>query len=188
LAAKLEEPYSTLVLFLAATGLRISEAVGVQRSDFEGNVLSLRRRFYQSDNGGELGELKTKKSARNLPLPTWLADRVKRLSDGEGFCFRSQAATPINQKNALRRYVHPACEELGFRIGGWHDFRHTLTTWALKKFPTKVVSEMLGHASIKTTLDIYGHVLQEDFEEPLAEMAGKLFHDVAQNGGTQVAD
>jgi integrase len=46
---------------------------------------------------------------------------------------------------------------------------------------------MLGHASIKTTLDIYGHVFQEDFAEPLAEMAGKLFHDVAQNAGTEVA-
>jgi integrase len=46
---------------------------------------------------------------------------------------------------------------------------------------------MLGHASIKTTLDTYGHVLQEDFEAPLAEMAGKLFHDVAQNAKTRVA-
>ena len=179
LASKLEEPYSTLVLFLAITGLRISEAAGVQKSDFEGNVLQLRKRFYQSDNGGDLGELKTKKSARDLPLPVWLADRVKSLANGDGFCFQSQAGTLINQKNALRRYVHPACAELGFRIGGWHDFRHTLTTWALKKHPTKVVSEMLGHASVKTTLDIYSHVLQEDFAEPLAEMAGKLLPDVA---------
>jgi integrase len=187
LASKLEEPYATLVLFLAATGLRISEAVGVQKSDFEGKVLKLRRRFFQSDSGGDLGDLKTKKSARDLPLPAWLADRVKSLAEGDGFCFCSQAGTPMNQKNALRRYVHPACAALGFRIGGWHDFRHTLTTWALKAYPTKVVSEMLGHASVKTTLDIYAHVLQEDFEQPIAEMAGKLFHDVAQNAGTQVA-
>src|SRR5215472_12126360 len=88
LASKLEEPYATLVLFLAAIGLRISEAVGVQKSDFEGSVLHLRRRFYQSDGGGDLGDLKTKKSARDLPLPAWLADRVKSLADGEGFCFR----------------------------------------------------------------------------------------------------
>jgi len=179
LVSKLEEPYATLVLFLAATGLRISEAVGTQKTDFEGNVLQLRRRFYQSDNGGDFGDLKTKKSARDLPLPAWLADRVKSLAGDNGFCFRSQAGTPINQKNALRRYIHPACAELGFRIGGWHDFRHTLTTWALKRYPTKVVSEMVGHASAKTTLDIYGHVLQEDFSEPLAEMAGKLLPDVA---------
>ena len=179
LASKLEEPYATLMLFLATTGLRISEAVGTQKSDFDGNVLQLRRRFYQSDSGGDLGDLKTKKSARDLPLPAWMADRMKSLAEGDGFCFRSQAGTPINQKNALRRYIHPACEELGFRIGGWHDFRHTLTTWALKKYPTKVVSEMLGHASAKTTLDIYSHVLQEDFTEPLAEMAGKLLPNVA---------
>src|SRR6516162_1829069 len=181
LASKLEEPYSTLVLFLAVTGLRISEGVGVKAKDFEGNVLQLRKRFYQGNTpGGDYGELKTKKSVRNLTLPTWLADRVKSLADGaEGFCFRSQAGTPINQKNALRRYIHPACKELGFRIGGWHDLRHTVTTWALKKYPTKVVSEMLGHASVATTLQTYAHVLQEDFAEPLADMAGKLLPNVA---------
>ena len=181
LASKLEEPYATLVLFLAVTGLRISEAVGIKQSDFEVNVLQLRHRFYQGNTpGGDYGELKTKKSARNLTLPAWLADRVKSLADGaESFCFRSQAGTPINQKNALRRYIHPACKELGFRIGGWHDLRHTVTTWALKKYPTKVVSEMLGHASVATTLSTYAHVLQEDFAEPLAEMAAKLLRDVA---------
>jgi excisionase family DNA binding protein len=181
LAAKLQEPYATLVLLLGATGLRISEAVGVKREDFDGNVLRLRHRFYQGNAGGEYGQLKTEKSARNLPLPGWLADRVKGLAKGEGYCFRSQSkeGTPINQKNALRRYIHPACKELGFRIGGWHDLRHTVTTWALKTYPTKIVSEMLGHSNAKTTLDVYGHVLQEDFELPLAEMAGKLLRDVA---------
>jgi integrase len=181
LASKLEEPYSTLVLFLAATGLRISEAVGVKGRDFEGNVLRLRHRFYQGNNGGDYGELRTKKSARDLPLPPWLADRVKSLAEGDGFCFRSQAEseTPINQKNALRRYIHPACAELDFRLGGWHDLRHSVTTWALRTYPTKVVSEMLGHANARTTLDVYGHVLQEDFVAPLAEIAGKLLPDVA---------
>lgn len=196
LALKLEEPYATLVLFLAITGLRISEAAGVKKSDFEGNVLMLRKRFYQSDAGGDYGELKTAKSARDLPLPAWLVDRVLSLAEGEGFCFRSQseAGRPINQRNALRRYIHPACKELGFRIGGWHDLRHTVATYALKKYPSKVVSEMLGHASIQTTSGIYGHVLQGDFDEPLADMAGqlsekseKLLRDVAQNDGTQVA-
>jgi len=76
---------------------------------------------------------------------------------------------------------------LGFRIGGWPDLGHTVTTWALKKYPTKVVGEMLGDAIVATTLAVDGHVLQEDFAEPLAEMAGKLLRDVAQNGGSQVA-
>jgi len=61
-----------------------------------------------------------------------------------------------------------------------------VTTWALKKYPTKVVGEMLGDASVATTLAVYGHVLQEDFGEPLAEIAGKLLRDVSQNDGSQV--
>lgn len=32
---------------------------------------------------------------------------------------------------------------------------------------------------LKTTLDVYSHVLQEDFAEPLADSAGKLLRDVA---------
>lgn len=138
LASTLEEPYATLVLFLAATGSRISEAVGVKTTDFCGDVLQLRRRFYQGYSGGDYGELKSQKSLRDLPLPSWLADRVKALVPKGGFCFHSQADTPINQKNALRRYVHPACADLGFRIAGWHDFRHTLTTWALKHYQPRL--------------------------------------------------
>jgi len=88
---------------------------------------------------------------------------VKSLADGDSFCFHSQAGTPVNQKNALRRYVHPACRELGFRIGGWHDFRHTLSTRLLKRYPTKVVSELLGHSNVQTTLETYQHVEAEDF-------------------------
>jgi integrase len=181
LATKLPEPYATLVLLLAATGLRISEAVGLRKTDFDGDVLKLRHRFYQGNSGGEYGSLKSRKSARNLPLPSWLVTRIRALTEGEGYCFRSQSdeGTPINQKNALRRYIHPACKELGFRIGGWHDLRHSVTTWALKTYPTKVVSEMLGHSNVRTTLDVYGHVLQGDFEAPLAEMAGKLVPVVA---------
>jgi integrase len=50
----LKEPYSSLVLFLAITGTRISEACGVRWSEMEGNVLHLRRRVYE----GQVGELK----------------------------------------------------------------------------------------------------------------------------------
>jgi hypothetical protein len=49
IAGELEEPYDTLVLFLATTGLRIGEAVAVQWEDFNGNLLSVKRRIYKGD-------------------------------------------------------------------------------------------------------------------------------------------
>jgi integrase len=38
LSEKLREPYSTPVLFLAVTGLRIGEAIGIKWSDFDGEM------------------------------------------------------------------------------------------------------------------------------------------------------
>jgi hypothetical protein len=42
----LKAPHATFVLFLAVTWLRISEALGIKRLDFEGNVLRISRRIY----------------------------------------------------------------------------------------------------------------------------------------------
>lgn len=62
---ELEEPYATFVLFLAITGLRLGEAVGVRWSDIEGTALHVQRRIYE----GKAGELKTKSHAERCPFP-----------------------------------------------------------------------------------------------------------------------
>ena len=42
----------------------------------------------------------------------------------------------------------------------FHDLRHTAATLLLAQgINPKVVAEMLGHASVKITLDVYSHVL-----------------------------
>ncbi|MBC7645762.1 MAG: tyrosine-type recombinase/integrase, partial [Pseudopedobacter sp.] len=44
-----------------------------------------------------------------------------------------------------------------------HDLRHTYATIALiKGVPAEVVSKVLGHARVSTTLDIYRHVLDTE--------------------------
>jgi len=49
-----------------------------------------------------------------------------------------------------------------------HDLRHTCATLLLSRgVPIKVVSEMLGHASVAITLDTYSHVLP-DMQESAA--------------------
>jgi integrase len=93
---------------------------------------------------------------------------MRMLGDGN-WVFPSRKGTPINSGNALKRYIRPVARKLGIEMGGWHDFRHTLSTRLLKKWPTNVVSEMLGH-SMQTTMEIYEHVQSEDFRAPLSEM------------------
>ncbi len=176
LASNLEEPYATLVLFLAVTGLRISEAIGIKWSDFDGNVLRVSRRIYE----GRAGETKTSKSVRSLPIPEALVIRMRKLGEGQ-WVFRSRVGTTINPGNALKRYIHSASRELGFRLGGWHDFRHTMATQSMMSgAPTKVVSEILGHSDVQTTMKIYQHANTENLCGPLNEMSDTLLRDVTK--------
>jgi len=51
IAAELEEPYATLVLFLATSGLRIGEAIAIKWSDFDGNEIRISRRILRRGRG-----------------------------------------------------------------------------------------------------------------------------------------
>ncbi len=55
IAGRLREPYATLVLFLAVTGLRIGEAIAIKWPDVDGDVLHVRRRIYEGNARTVLG-------------------------------------------------------------------------------------------------------------------------------------
>ena len=55
---------------------------------------------------------------------------------------------------------------------GPHLFRHTYATWLLRRGAgMESVKELLGHASVTTTIDTYGHLSVEDARRTL-EAAG----------------
>lgn len=55
-----------------------------------------------------------------------------------------------------------------------HWFRHTYATRLLRAgTPIEVISSLLGHASVATTIDVYGHLTVEDARRAL-EKAGLL--------------
>jgi integrase len=151
MARKLDEPYSTLVLFLVVTGLRIGEAIAIKWSDFDGDVLHVCRRIYE----GKADTTKTDRSTHSLPIPPRLLSRMKALGDGE-WVFRSGVGTPVNSGNALKRYIRPVARELRIAIGGWHDFRHTLNTKLRKRgWSAKVRAGILGQSSLQINEQIY---------------------------------
>lgn len=54
-----------------------------------------------------------------------------------------------------------------------HWFRHTAATRMLRdRVPLEVVSKLLGHASVTTTADIYGHLTCEDARRVLEQAGG----------------
>jgi integrase len=64
----------------------------------------------------------------------------------------------------------------GVREVRLHDGRHTAATLLLeRRVPPRVVMELLGHAQMRTTTDVYSHVLPALAEEAAEEMGAALW-------------
>ncbi len=60
------------------------------------------------------------------------------------------------RNNVLRRFIFPACDSSGLQHATWLTFRRTYSSWAHdKNVPAKVIAELMGHANVYTTLNVY---------------------------------
>ena len=73
---------------------------------------------------------------------------------------------PSTRASADLSAVYDLVGRLRRRTGvafGPHHFRHTYATWLLRRGAgMESVKELLGHASITTTIEVYGHLTVED--------------------------
>ncbi len=175
-----------------ALGLRQSEALALQWRDIDllNGTLSVRRTLHRVSGKGIVYEApKTKRSERTLALPTPLAAALhahkaeqlgERMLAGsewhdEDLVFAQPNGRPIDKKadyNAWRRLLQRA----GVRHVRLHDGRHTAATLLLSEgVHPRVVMELLGHAQMRTTMDIYSHVMPALAREAADRMAAVLF-------------
>jgi integrase len=162
--------YRVLILLLGYTGLRWGEATALRVCDIDlvRRRIDVRRAF--SDVGGTL-VLGTPKShhARTVPIPRFLALLLAALIMGkqpDDLVFTTPSGAPLRLSNWRRSVFLPACQLVGiskrFRI---HDLRHTAAALMIQAgYPPKMLQEILGHASITTTLDLYGHLYPGDMD------------------------
>jgi integrase len=68
---------------------------------------------------------------------------------------------PYWQEEIQKKHIKSAAEAAGLGTGiGWHTFRHTYRTLLDETgAPMKVQQELMGHASIQTTMNVYGQAL-----------------------------
>jgi integrase len=95
-------------------------------------------------------------SARQVVQRELLGD----LYEHQKLVFATQKGTLVNPTNLRKRSFEPLLEKAGLPAIRFHDLRHTCATLLLPRNANpKIVSEMLGHATIAITLDTYSHVL-----------------------------
>jgi integrase len=158
----LKEPYATLVLFLGLCGRRIEEAIGIKPTDLdENNVLHIRRVIYKG-RAEELEEEQIQLLPLDQPEHAELVRRLRSLGGNHKWVFRSRKGTPIDPGNARRRYLHPAAQAVGVKIGGWHDFRHTLVRKMRRGgVHPVVVSAVVGHKRVELAPEVYDRANSE---------------------------
>jgi integrase len=182
-----------LYALMLSTGLRRGEALGLQWNDFDRTTGVLRFSRQLKREGSRLVTTDTKTSlsrrAVNLPGPM-----LKTLLDHEarqgaqkvqlgtswidsGYIFTSSIGTPIDPRNLYREF-QKVCRIAG--LGDWHphELRHSAASLMLAQgVKIQVVSQVLGHSSIRMTADVYGHLLDPDREEAAQAMGMMLWSD-----------
>lgn len=81
--------------------------------------------------------------------------------------------------NAIQfNYIRPAGKQAGLGDNiGWHTFRHTYRAWLDQtKAPMAVQKDLMRHASISTTMNVYGGGMPEPMREANSEVVKLVIH------------
>jgi len=190
LLASTDDRYRVLLLAAALTGLRQGELLGLQWGDVDWQA----RKVYvrRSWSGGRMYDPKTKASRRRVPIPDELLTPLRewRLACPKGeldLVFPNGDGKPQHPSNLLRRGFFPALRRAGLRRIRFHDLRHTYASLLIAQgYNIKTVSTLMGHSSIKITMDVYTHLLP-DATDSIASGLGKfIFSPEAVAGGKQM--
>ncbi len=168
-AEKAQDGAGLVIMTLAWVGMRWGELVALRRS----RVHLLRRRIEIAEAATELGSglsWGTPKTheGRLVTMPAFLADqlapRLGQIPDDE-LVFTAAQGGPLRSSPFRRQIWKPAVEAAGLEQLRIHDLRGTAASLMISSGANiKAVQRQLGHASAAMTLDLYGHLYEDDLD------------------------
>ncbi|KAB7744502.1 tyrosine-type recombinase/integrase [Nostocoides sp. F2B08] len=206
-AVRLAGENGDLLTFAVGTGLRFGEVTALWCSDIDlthGTVRVNKAWKRDGENGaGEtpgwlrkqlgpkhtmrqhhLGNPKTPKSRRTVSISPALVELLKphvHRRAADDFVFASPTGLPLHNSDFYERVWIPlgrAMQKEGIASFRFHDLRHTHVAWLIAGgAPLPHIQARLGHESITTTIDTYGHLL------PVGDELISQIIDTALRGG-----
>lgn len=154
--------------FLYFTGCRQGEVLALTFNDVKNGIVSIKRTKIKGYNG--FNSPKTKKSIRKfkidfkLRIEIYLLKRyyIKNFEDFNNNFFIFGGRQSISP-TTIARIKNKACKDAHVKQIRIHDFRHSHISLLIScGVPIPAVCERVGHKDVKTTLNIYAHVLERD--------------------------
>jgi len=167
-----------LFVLALTTAARQAELLGLTWAaiDFDRSIVHIRASLQRLDGKASLVEPKTSRSRRTVALaPMALAalrrHRTRQMEEALrigpawdnslDLVFTNQIGRPLNRHNVLQRDFRPLAHTAGLPVSlRFHDLRHIAASLALsRQVPWTLVSEMLGHTNVSTTMNVYAHTV-----------------------------
>jgi integrase len=175
----MDEHYKPFISFLLMTGTRFGEATALTVADIDlmsrpaaARINKAWKRDHQSKY--YLGPTKTGAGKRSIGLNPTLVDQLIPLTAGRRgseLLFTTLGGSRIAHKPFWEQHWRPAI--LSAQTNGLskspriHDLRHTHASWLIQDGTLSMfaISRRLGHASTRTTEEIYGHLMPQSLQD-----------------------
>lgn len=180
--------FRPLLMTAIFTGLRASEIRGLRWEDvdFKEATISVKQR---ADQWGDIDAPKSDAGFRTIPMPPSLVTELRewklRCPIGPlGLVFPTSTGTVMYHSNLLRRLYWPLQIKAGVcdpvKVDGkvkkdargkpvmrarygLHHLRHAAASaWIKQRVDWKRLTVWMGHESVQTTIDIYGHLVADE--------------------------
>lgn len=196
LAAARSDRYHVAFLLSITTGLRPSEYLGLKWEDIDltRGMVSVQRTLARNgrcdkDGAPVLEATKRTGSRRTVKLQRHVVQALQQHRDRQAFernkakdrwqdyglVFATTVGAPVKKRGLIRHHFKVILRLADLPDIRLYDLRHSAATLALLAGAApKVVSEMLGHASVAFTLDTYAHVLPNMQDDAAARMEALL--------------
>ncbi len=163
--------YNSAILLALYSGLRIGEICALKWNDFNFNYgavsidKSVQRQEIKNDQNHKKTQLvitnpKSSSSVRVIPIPSFIVQHFKKLYSCEinqRFLFTNSYEKPLDPRTLQYAYKR-TLNECGVSYKNFHCLRHTFATRCITAgCDIKTLSEILGHADIKITMEYYFH-------------------------------
>lgn len=156
----LDAPFGLLAFFLLYTGCRRGEALALTYRDIdrENKRIHISKSVYHDNNKAKIKQPKTAAGERDIVLLDILASKLPK-GKPDALLFPNEQGE-LMTSTQFQRGWDQYCREIGFHITP-HQLRHAYATILFDAgLDAKDAQEMLGHANLSTTRDVYTHITQ----------------------------
>lgn len=175
-----DEMYRLIFQMLFWLGCRIGEALALTSADIdlEKATISVTKTYYRRNKTDYITSPKTESSNRKITIPKFLQGEIKEYLDSQYELAPDERIFPITDR-AVQKKMKQKTEEAKLKPIRVHDLRHSHIALLIEKgLQPLVIAQRVGHDSVNTTMNIYGHLYpnkQKEVADLLnAEATGEL--------------